>query len=128
MVAVRIKKETLKGEPCEFLFDRFKRKSFLHRIIIGDGKWIYFDNKIPSAKNHGQPSKSQPVLNIHRKHALLCIWWDQKGAVYYELLKPGEMVTGDRYREQLIKLNQTLKRQQPEWGGGGQNTQSNLAP
>ena len=41
--------------------------------------------------------------------------WDQKGAVYHELLKPGETVTGDRYRQQLIKFNQALKRKRPEW-------------
>ena len=29
---------------CEILFDPFKRKSFLHRIVTGDEKWIYFDN------------------------------------------------------------------------------------
>ena len=43
------------------------------------------------------------------------IWWDQKGAVYYELLKPGGTVTADRYRQPLIKLNQTLKQKRPEW-------------
>ena len=102
----------------EILFDRFKRKSFLHRIVTSDAKWIYFDN--PKRKKSwidpGQPSTSQPVRNIHGKKALLCIWWDQKGAVYYELLKPGETVTGHRYRQQLIKLNQALKRKRLEWG------------
>ena len=83
---------------CEILFDRFKRKSFLHRIVTGDEKWIYFDNpkRKKSWVDPGQPSTSQPVCNIHGKKALLCNWWDQKGAVYYELLKPGETVTGDR--------------------------------
>ena len=32
------------------------------------------------------------------------------------MLKPGETVTSDRYRQQLIKLNQALKRKRPEWG------------
>ena len=83
---------------CEILFDRFKRKSFLHRIVTGDEKWIYFDNpkRKKSWVDPGQPSTSQPVCNIHGKKALLCNWWDQKGAVCYELLKPGETVTGDR--------------------------------
>ena len=53
---------------------------------------------------------AQLVRNIHEKKALLCIWWDQKGAVYYELLKPGKTITGVRYRQQLIKLNQALMR------------------
>ena len=86
---------------CEILFDRFKRKSFLHRIVTGDEKWVYSDN--PKRKklwvDPGQPSTSQPVRNIHEKKALLCIWWDQKGAVYCGLLKAGETVTGDRYRQ-----------------------------
>jgi len=27
---------------CSILLARQKRKSFLHRIVIGDEKWIYF--------------------------------------------------------------------------------------
>ncbi|GFT02501.1 uncharacterized protein TNCV_1487281 [Trichonephila clavipes] len=30
------------------------------------------------------------------------IWWDQLGVMYYELLKPTETITGDRYRVQLL--------------------------
>ena len=41
---------------------------------------------------------------------------DQKGAVYYKLLKPGTTLTGDHYRQQLIKLNQEFKRKRPQWG------------
>jgi len=36
---------------CEILLERYRRKSFLHRIVTGDEKWIFF--RIPSAKNHG---------------------------------------------------------------------------
>ena len=39
--------------------------------------------------------------------------------MYYKLLKRGETVTGDRYRQQLIKLNQPFERKRPEWGVGG---------
>lgn len=28
----------------EMLFQRFEKKSFLHRIVTGDEKWIYYDN------------------------------------------------------------------------------------
>jgi len=35
---------------------------------------------------------------------MLCIWWDQEGVIYYELLKPGETVNALRYHQQLIKL------------------------
>ena len=29
---------------CEMLLARYKRKSFLHRIVTGDEKWIYFES------------------------------------------------------------------------------------
>ena len=43
-----------------------------------------------------------------------CIWWDQKGLVYYEL-KPGDSITGDRYRLQLIRLSRALREKRPEY-------------
>ena len=45
---------------------------------------------------------------------MLCIWWDQLG-VYYELLKPTETITGDRYRMQLMSLSRTLKDKRPQY-------------
>ena len=33
---------------------------------------------------------------------------------YYELLTPGETITGERYRKQLMSLNQALKEKRPE--------------
>lgn len=29
---------------CEMLLARYKKKSFLHRVVTGDEKWIYFEN------------------------------------------------------------------------------------
>jgi histone-lysine N-methyltransferase SETMAR len=29
---------------CEMLLQWFERKSFLHRIVTGDEKWIFFEN------------------------------------------------------------------------------------
>ena len=46
------------------LFARYKRKSFLHRIVTGDEKWIYFEN--PKRKKSwvtpGEPSTSTKSL------------------------------------------------------------------
>jgi len=45
---------------CQILLARQKRKSFLHRIVTGDEKWIYFQN--PKRKKSwihpAQPSTS----------------------------------------------------------------------
>jgi len=40
---------------------------------------------------------------------MLCIWWDQLGVVYYELLKPNETITEALYRIQLMRLSRALK-------------------
>lgn len=102
---------------CELLLQRQRRKSFLHRIVTGDEKWIHYDN--PKRKRSwckpGQPSTSTAKPNIHSSKVMLCIWWDQKGVIYYELLKPGETITGDRYRQQLVKLNRALKDKRPDY-------------
>ena len=43
------------------------------------------------------------------------VWWDQKGVIYYKLLKPGETVNTERYRQQMIDLNQALREKRPEY-------------
>lgn len=76
--------------------------------MTGDEKWIYYDNpkRRKSWVGSGQPSTSK--RNIHGSKVLLSIWWDMKGVVYYELLKPNQTVTAERY-QQLIDLNRALK-------------------
>jgi len=40
----------------------------------------------------------------------------KKGLVYYELLKPGDSITGDRYRLQLIdRLSHALREKRSEY-------------
>jgi len=88
---------------CETLRQRQQRKGFLHRIVTGDEKWIYYDNP----KLEGMPDEPGPSTPKRNTHAskIMCIWWDQRGIyIYYELLKPSETITGDCYRLQLIRL------------------------
>ena len=40
---------------------------------------------------------------------MLCIWWDQLGVVYYELLQPNETITAERYHQQLMQSSRALK-------------------
>jgi len=56
----------------------------------------------------GAPSTSTARPNRFGRKTMLCVWWNQKGVVYYELLKPGETVNTKRYQQQLIDLNHSL--------------------
>jgi len=100
---------------CEMLA-RYKRKSFLQRIVTGDEKWIYFEN--PKHKRSwvtpGEPSTSTARLNCYGRKTMLCVWWDQK-VIYYELLKPGKTVNNECYQQQMINFNQALCKKRPEY-------------
>lgn len=98
------------------MLQRHERKSVLHRIVTGDEKWIFFKN--PKRKRSwvdpGQPSTSTAKPDRFGKKTMLCVWWDPKGVVYHELLKPGETVNTHRYRQQMINLNHALIEKRPE--------------
>lgn len=99
----------------EILLAQNERKSFLHRIVTGGEKWIYFENpkRIKSLLSPGEASMARP--NRFDKKTMLCVWWDQHGVLYYELLKPGETVNGQCYQQQLINLNRESLEKRPEW-------------
>ena len=61
----------------EMLLERYKKKSFLHRIVTGDEEWIHYDNpkRKESYVKPGQPAKST-AKRIHGAKVMLCIWWD----------------------------------------------------
>ena len=82
-------------------------KSFLHRIVKGDEKWFYFENlkRKKSWMNLGAPSTSTTRPNRFGRNTMLCVWWDQRGVVYYDLLKPTETVNTERCQQQLTDLN-----------------------
>ena len=46
---------------------------------------------------------------------MLCIWWDQVGVIYYDLLKPNETITGERYRTQMMRLRRALGEKRPQY-------------
>ena len=101
----------------EMLLERHKKKSFLHRSVTCDEKWIHYDNpkRKTSYVKPGQPAKSTAKPNIHVAKKMLCIWWDRKGVLYYELLKPGETINEERYRALLIRLKRAMAEESPEY-------------
>jgi len=100
---------------CSNFFSRYKKKNFLHKVITVDEKWIAYDSpeRRKSWLDPGQQSPSFPKPNIHDKKILLCVWWDWKGIIHYELLERGQTVTCERYEAQLNKLADVLKEKKP---------------
>ncbi|GJQ72694.1 hypothetical protein Trydic_g1351 [Trypoxylus dichotomus] len=92
------------------------KKGVLHRIITGDKEWIHYDN--PKCKlawvKPGELVPSKPKRNNHGLKVMLCIWWDVRGIVYYELLKPSETINFQLYRHQLVCFKQTIQEKRPD--------------
>ena len=82
----------------DILVARDKRKSFLHRIVARDEKWIYFENFKckKSWVDPGAPSTSIARSNRCVRKTMFCVWWDRRGVVHYYLLKLGETVNTKR--------------------------------
>ena len=105
---------------CVSLIAKFERKDFLWKLVTGDEKWIYFDNpdNRKSWCNPGDASEFITKRNVLQKKVMLCVWWDMKGILYYELLQPGQTVTSERYSEQLKHLDRAIG-QKREFSGKG---------
>ena len=63
----------------------------------------------------GHASTSSALQNIHAAKVMLCIWWDQAGVIYYELLNPNATITRELYRTQLMRLSRALHEKRPQY-------------
>ncbi|GFV50086.1 mariner transposase [Trichonephila clavipes] len=61
---------------------------FLKRIVTGDEKWVTYENIVRKRSWSKLSEEAQTVAKpgLTSRKALLCIWWDWKGIIYYELL------------------------------------------
>ncbi len=75
----------LTERTCQKWFARFKSADFGLEMLLED-----YQKDDQSAESTAKP-------NIHEAKVMLCITWDQKGVLYYELLKPGETIYGESY-------------------------------
>ena len=44
---------------------------------------------------------------------MLCVWWDRRGIIHFELLNRNETVTADLYVQQLQRVHQSLLEKRP---------------
>ncbi|GFW94905.1 mariner transposase [Trichonephila clavipes] len=73
---------------CEALAKRNEINPFLKRMVTGDEKWVTYDNIVlkRSWSKRGEPAQTMIKPGLTSRKVLLCIWWDWKGIIYYELL------------------------------------------
>ena len=64
-----------------------------------DEKWLYHDKPVNNKQelDHDQLPAFTPKREIYVKKVMLGVFWDQKGIIYYKLLKPKQTVNSNLY-------------------------------
>ena len=78
--------------------------------------WILYNNvewKRQWGKGN-EPPPDTPKTGLHPKKVMLCIWWDWKGVLYYELLLVNKTINSNKYCSQLDQLKAALDEKRPE--------------
>ena len=73
---------------------------------MGDVKWILY-NKVEWKRSSGKqnvPPPTTPKAGLYPKKVMLCIWWDWKGVLYYEIFPENQTINSNKYCSQLDQL------------------------
>lgn len=101
---------------CDSLYKRNEETPFLKQLVTGDEKWIIYKN-VERNKSWGkrdEPPLATPKAGLHPKKVMLCVWWDWKGILYYELLPNNETINSEKYCLQLDELKTAIEQKRPE--------------
>ena len=63
-------------------------------------------------RNEAPPTT--PKAGLHPEKGMLCIWWDWKVILYYELLLENQTINSNKYWSQLDQLKTALDKKHPE--------------
>lgn len=93
------------------LLRRHRRSPFFEYIVTCDEKWIPFvnDERHGEWRSPGQKPGQTPRKDFRAKKAMLCVWWDRRGPIFWELLEQGKTVKSGVYCEQLDRVRRALR-------------------
>ena len=91
------------------------RDPFLERIVTGDEKWVLYNDTQRKRQwlDRNQSPQPVPKQGLHPRKIMLCLWWDMRGLIHYELLCPNQTITAAKYCSQLEDLKTALSIKRP---------------
>lgn len=100
----------------EMLLKRNEIDPFLKQVVTGDEKWVKYENvkRKRSWKKGDEKSQTVAKPGLTANKVLLCVWWDWKGIVYYEVLPYGLTLNSNLYCKQLDNLKSAIEKKRPE--------------
>ncbi|CAK6443035.1 unnamed protein product [Pipistrellus nathusii] len=100
---------------CSSLLSRQNRLPFLEQIVTGDEKGVLYVNlkRRPQWLDKNEAPQPTPKPDLHAKKVMLCVWWNFKGILHYDLLPSNQTITSAVYNAQLERLAQALREKEP---------------
>ena len=95
---------------CDSLPKCNENVAVLEQIVTDNEKWILY-NSVERKRSWGkqnEPPPTTPKAGLHPKKVMLCIWWDWKGVLYYELLPENQTINSNKHCSQLDRLKAAL--------------------
>lgn len=102
-------------EICRELLKNPMDDRFWRRIITSDEKWVYLNNhdRRPKWILQGEQRPSVPQKQRFLKKAMICVWWNFQGVLYFEVLPHGRSINAELYCQQLERVYEKLKEKYP---------------
>lgn len=102
-------------DTCRKLLQNPKDDRWFKQLVTGDEKWVYFSN--PDKGNqwldHDQLAEVISKRDRFSKKAMLCVWWNYEGIIYFEVLPNNISVNAELYSTQLERMHAALSLKYP---------------
>ena len=76
-----------------------------------DEKWILFDNQQWPAQwlDWEETPKHFPKSNLHQNKVMVTVWWSAAHLTHYSFLSPSEIITSEKYAQQIDEIHWKLQ-------------------
>ena len=101
------------------LLSKSKTSGFWDSILTSDETWLPYENVQLHGQwaDRGQPGVPTPQPPIHGKKVMVCVWWNTRGVVHFEVLDQGDTVKARLYAEQLGRVDRALRKKRIDSSG-----------
>lgn len=97
------------------LLGRLTKDLFLDRLVTGDEKLIVYNvQRKQTLEQSNKLDQSVIKADLYPKKAMLSVWWDCNGVIFYELFSSDQTISSDKYCEQLDKLKVAIQKKRTD--------------
>lgn len=103
-------------DTCMTLLSKKRRFDWLNKVITADEKWCLYSNvkRKRSWTDKDKNAQPQSKANPHEKKLMVCVWWDVKGVIHWEMLQRNQTINAQFYCEQLQRVADAIAQKRPE--------------